>query len=90
MTGSEFEVTFGTRFKAVVTQSESVGNVKSIIFCVTPSCTGCIGKIVNSSSKDSRDKKCFTCPSCRNIIKYGHDGIKGLPANTGLDNAVKR
>jgi len=53
-------------------------------------CKGCIGKIVNSSSQDSREKQCFTCPSCRNIIKYGHDGIKGLPANTGLDNAVKR
>lgn len=53
-------------------------------------CKGCISSIVSSSSHDSKQKKCFTCPSCRNIIKYGQDGIKALPRNRNIESAIKR
>ena len=63
--------------------------VMEIVF-FEPFITGCISSIVSSSSHDSKQKKCFTCPSCRNIIKYGQDGIKALPRNRNVESAIKR
>ena len=64
------------------------GEMEIVFF--EPFITGCISSIVSSSSHDSKQKKCFTCPSCRNIIKYGQDGIKALPRNRNIESAIKR
>ena len=51
---------------------------------------GCIQKVVDSGDPEAKRKQRFVCPTCRNIIKYGDEGIIGLPKNTSLEHLVKR
>lgn len=53
-------------------------------------CKNCIEQVVDSSDKESKKRKRFICPTCRNIIKYGDEGIEALPKNLNLEVAVAR
>jgi len=53
-------------------------------------CKGCIQQVVDKGDKETKKKQRFVCPTCRNIIKYGAEGIEALPKNINLEFAARR
>ncbi|XP_039268631.1 uncharacterized protein LOC120343496 isoform X2 [Styela clava] len=58
--------------------------------CSHTFCKNCTEMLITTSDLVLQKRSRFICPTCRNIIKYGPEGVDCLPRNVNLEQAVVR